>query len=286
MGKKSSYLNNVKKVYEDQSYYKKPENWERLEIQSAIDNTDWECEHNMNVVAGIVDSGVCSDFVIKNPNPIMIVEQYPIEEYILHKADMSLKTAVLNFANFTVPGGGYTGGTVVGQEEALCMNTTLYPVLKSFKDDFYEVHKKIVNHGLYMSDMLYSPGIRFKDNEDISIDVITAAAPFARQALQEGIDQRIINDTIFDRLRLIFIIAAMHQVDRLIIGAYGCGTFGNDTEWVATCVKKLTDRYGKFFKEVVNPIPDWKTYNAFLSVSKKEEYYVPRRDVAGSIINN
>lgn len=52
------------------------------------------------------------------------------------------KTAVLNFASYKEPGGLFLKGSSA-QEESLCHESILYPVLKSFKDSYYEVNKKI-----------------------------------------------------------------------------------------------------------------------------------------------
>ena len=52
-------------------------------------------------------------------------------------------------------------------------------------------------------------------------------------------------------------IAAMHQHDALVLGAWGCGVFGNDTEEVAGLFKDALD--GPFrgvFAEVVFAVLD------------------------------
>lgn len=267
MRKKVDWLTNMNKARNDQEYYNKEENWKRLGIDESILNTVFMDEYQLKSMVGAVATGVVK-ITVKNENPEMVVIASSVEDYILNKADMSLKTTVLNFSSFTNPGGRYFDGSMA-QEEALCHATTLYPVLKSFERDFYAPHNKMKNRGLYVSEMLYSPGIRFKDNEDVSVDIITMAAPFARAALRNGVSMSLINETIFHRLEQVFAVAAASGVDRLVLGAYGCGVFQNDTEWVAKCIKNLTNRYGKYFKEVVNPIPAGRNYSIFLKVAKE-----------------
>lgn len=46
------------------------------------------------------------------------------------------KTAVLNFASYNNPGGGFIRG-MMAQEEALCWGGTLYNVLSRFEGEFY-----------------------------------------------------------------------------------------------------------------------------------------------------
>jgi len=268
MRKKVDWWTNMNKARSDQEYYNKEENWKRLGISESIQDTVFMDEHQLKSMVGAVDSGVIAEVTVKNEHPEVIVVASSVEDYILNKADMSLKTAVLNFSSFTNPGGRYIDGSMA-QEEALCHATTLYPVLKSFERDFYGPHNKMKNRGLYVSEMLYSPGIRFKDNEDVSVDIITMAAPFARAALRNGVSMSLINETIFHRLEQVFAVAVASGVDRLVLGAYGCGVFQNDTEWVAKCVKSLTEHYGKYFKEVVNPIPAGRNYSIFLKVAKE-----------------
>lgn len=70
------------------------------------------------------------------------------------------KTALLNFASFKNPGGGFLGGSMA-QEEALCHASFLYNVLENFMD-YYEENRKDVNRGMYRDrSIFYSLGVKY-----------------------------------------------------------------------------------------------------------------------------
>ena len=51
--------------------------------------------------------------------------------------------------------------------------------------------------------------------------------------------------------------AALHNPEILILGAFGCGVFGQDASEVAAIFKKLlTTKYNKAFRLVAFAIPD------------------------------
>lgn len=59
--------------------------------------------------------------------------------------------AVLNFASYKKPGGLYFQG-VESQEESLCLESTLLPVIEAFKPTYYAWN----NRGMYLDRALYS----------------------------------------------------------------------------------------------------------------------------------
>lgn len=87
------------------------------------------------------------------------------------------KVAALNFASFKNPGGMFLAGSKA-QEECLCMDSTLYPVLNSFRGTYYEPNKKLLNRSLYTDRALYTPDVVFENEEcTVKADIITCAAP-------------------------------------------------------------------------------------------------------------
>ena len=170
------------------------------------------------------------------------------------------RTAVLNFASYKNPGGGFMNGSMA-QEEALCHESTLYNVLSTF-GDYYSWNKAYNNHSLYEDRMLYSPGIVFERGENaVKADVITCAAPNASAYSGRREDNK---NVLMARAGFIKAAAEAHGVDTIILGAYGCGVFGQDPREVAaaflgvfadTSIKKVvyavpgTDENARVFRE-------------------------------------
>ena len=178
---------------------------------------------------------------------------------------------MLNFASYKNPGGMFINGSKA-QEECLCHASYLYNVLSQFTDKFYKWNNENKNRALYFNRALYSPGILFFDGvEDFYCDVITCAAPNKSAAQQYGkVSVQENTDVLKSRIKFVLDIAADNQVDTLILGAFGCGVFGQDAEEVAGIFKEyLSNSYGCFNK-VVFAVPDDYTNNlsAFRKVFK------------------
>lgn len=180
------------------------------------------------------------------------------------------KVAALNFASFKNPGGMFLKGSKA-QEECLCMNSTLYPVLDSFRDTYYEPNKKLLNRALYTDRALYTPDVIFESKElTVKADIITCAAPnkYAAQKYQNVSDEE--NEKAL-RNRLLFIrdIVIDQGVDTLILGAFGCGVFGQNTQQVADLMDEI---FGTApIKNIVCAVPGQdKTANTFAMKFSKQ----------------
>ena len=152
-------------------------------------------------------------------------------------------TVVLNFASFKNPGGMFLRGSMA-QEEFLCHNSTLFNVISAYKfDDYYKENCKNVNKSLYRDKLIYSPGvvfeadIPFKDGiktDNFQCGVITCAAPNAsaaskyHQCTSEDID-----NALKSRIEYVLHVANVLGIRNLVLGAFGCGVFGNDPIAVA-----------------------------------------------------
>lgn len=147
--------------------------------------------------------------------------------------------AVLAFASFTNPGGGYIQG-YLGQEATLCADSYLYNVLDKQRKWYGENRRRNINCELYRNRALVVPAVRFDRNHvHAYADVIVAVAPNVKRARQE---YRVSDDALLDALRdrIRFVLAICDELGRekLVLGAWGCDNNGFDAEAVAELFRK------------------------------------------------
>ena len=164
------------------------------------------------------------------------------------------KTVALNFANPQEPGGGFRRGAIA-QEECICRTSILYNLLDD--DRLSEMYVNCPPGALfsdYMSLVKGCPMFRGDDYEFLDApfpaDFITCAAPLARQ--YHG-SKKELYKTLENRIRKIIQCAAENEYDVLVLGAFGCGAFGNSTDDVANMFKKVLfkEKMRFFFKKIV-----------------------------------
>lgn len=181
---------------------------------------------------------------------------------------------VMNFANAHVAGGGFKLGANA-QEEALCRCSTLYASISSSKAA--EMYRYNNTHlGMVESDyMLLSPEVCVFRSADCELlekpfraAVITVPAPNKRcAALLAG--EKKIAETMTRRIRIMLRIAAKNKYKNLVLGAWGCGAFGNPPEKVSGYFRNVlvNEEYGRCFDKVCFAIygsPDGKNISAFM----------------------
>ena len=162
------------------------------------------------------------------------------------------RVAALNFADALTPGGLIWEGETT-QEEDLCRCSNLYPCISQDKvfDNYYGYNRSLEND-IYSDRLIYSSDVLFFKDETywclsipVKCDVITCPAPVE------------CNDINIFKQRIKSIIGAAYKagVDRLILGKWGTGSFGNDPVLVATAFKEVLDEY-KLFDVVYFPLFD------------------------------
>jgi uncharacterized protein (TIGR02452 family) len=124
------------------------------------------------------------------------------------------------------------------------------------------------NEGLYYNFGIYSPDIKFintKDNSYIfDYDVITCAAPNKGVYDEYNDDFKRYYTTLKERIEFVLNIAYENCMETLILGAFGCGVFKNESNDVAQIFKDLLPKYG--FKNVIFAIPDTNKLDTFKKV--------------------
>lgn len=180
---------------------------------------------------------------------------------LAHRSN-GFRIGVLNFASARNPGGGYVNGAKA-QEEDVCRRTLLYPCLLA-APEFYTAHR--ARRDLRYSDrLIYAPQvpvIRDKtyalEPEPARIDVFTCAAPNATALARENPSAAgNLAGVLAERTRAVLGAAARHDARMLVLGAWGCGVFGNDPAQVAEAFRiHLRGEFKHAFALVVFAVPD------------------------------
>lgn len=173
------------------------------------------------------------------------------------------KPLVLNFANAHFPGGGFWFGAS-SQEETLCRRSSLYLSLQSLEaKKMYRFNNRYPR--LLESDrFVLSPDVVvFRDKagnvlrDPYMISVLSAPAPNLRGLAFFSSRSRI-REAIQRKIRIMLSLAKRYQYHQLVLGAWGCGAFGNDPKMVSECFRSELVDHGwvKHFDKVVFAIKD------------------------------
>jgi uncharacterized protein (TIGR02452 family) len=191
---------------------------------------------------------------------------------ILRLADEQ-NLCALNFASAKSPGGGYLNGAIA-QEEDLALASGLGASLSTPPSQkFYQEHAQYPSC-LHLDLAIYSPRVPFFRDPlwrmlpaPVPCDIITCAAPNTNK-LKESEPKSLphVKGAFERRIELILKLAQHHHVHTLILGAWGCGVFGNNPQQVATLFCAGILKHGgtpHIHFAVYDTSQDQKTFNAF-----------------------
>ena len=155
---------------------------------------------------------------------------------------------VLNFASPVNPGGGVRKGATA-QEEDLCRKSSLLLSLESrHASEYYRYSRSLQTH-MGSDAMMFSPKVEIiRDahgnllEDTVVVAVLTCAAPKISHGL-EGLSQQEYEDMVFNRITSMLKCAAYFGYEDLVLGAWGCGVFGNDAA-------VMSDLFFKALKEL------------------------------------
>ena len=143
------------------------------------------------------------------------------------------KIGVLNFADALEPGGLVKRGELT-QEESLCRCSNLYEglILTRCIKEYYEYNQSLGHH-IYSNRLIYSPNVLvFKHDSTHTlmynpffVDMITCPSPSVE------CDESI----LITRITGILKAAGANGVTNIVLGAWGCGAFGQDAEVMGKC---------------------------------------------------
>jgi uncharacterized protein (TIGR02452 family) len=189
----------------------------------------------------------------------------------LFVAEKTADIAVLNFASATTAGGGFLHGARA-QEEDIARCSALYACLQT-QTEFYALHR-MGTSALYTDAMIYSPRVPFfRVRADELLEaayeasVITAAAPNAGKAFGATVAE--IEAIFRRRTGKVLALAEARGHRSLVLGAWGCGVFGNDPVMAADSFGTWleADRFRGSFDRVVfavyDPRPDRPSHTPF-----------------------
>lgn len=182
---------------------------------------------------------------------------------------------VLNLASATEPGGRSREGASA-QEEDLCRRTSLLLSLESEEAKKYYEYNNSFKTRMGSDAITLSPCVKVIKNsaanllkEPFEISVMSAAAPMIRLGL-EGKTEDEFEAMFYKRIQGILLVAAREGYRRLILGAFGCGVYGNDAALVSSLFYRAISTLsyeGKDSKELFDSIdfavlcPKEKDYN-------------------------
>lgn len=251
------------KILED-GYYQSPEG-KRVDIArelvSCIAQTKCydlpEIEQIQKAVLAETPKFSNTVFAVKNETTLMGAE-------FMAQTQQFERIGVLNFASAKNPGGGFLRGAQA-QEESLARSSGLYKSLLKCPE-YYNFNRS--NGSLLYSDyMIYSPGCPIFKKDDGTllstsyiVDFITSPAPNAGEIeKKQPEDKDKINEVLYVRGAKLLSLAAYHECDALVLGAWGCGVFRNDPAIVAQMFADLLLANGQFsgrFKSVLFSVLD------------------------------
>lgn len=186
-------------------------------IRYSIENSVFYGGSGKHPAGGANGSG--AECVVINVDSTAAVLKYP-------------RAVLLNFASYRHAGGGFVTGAWA-QEEAICHDSTLYNVLCRF-ENFYAENEKSLNRSLYTDRAIYSPRIVFeRAGASAECGVITCAAPNYGSAKLKGVTRAENRAALASRIDFVISIAEEQGYDTAVLGAWGCGVFGQDPAEVA-----------------------------------------------------
>lgn len=178
---------------------------------------------------------------------------------------------MLNFADAFEPGGCVWVGATT-QEECICYCSNLYKslTLDKCKQGYYYYNGKYGDSKAFSDSTIYTKDVFvFRGNygfvdldNPFHIDIITCPCPLAVAATDE---------IVTNRMRCFLSIAANNDVETLILGAWGCGAFGNRPYIIGRCFGTALSEL-KYFKHVIFAVLEYRDCDGKL-ISLKNGFY-------------
>ena len=250
------------KISEDKYYYF---NNKSTKIETYLGHPIYKKYNKPTTTITETNNNVTSK--VKFTNTKVEVQEESSVDALLRFAKLHEENSIglLNFASAKHPGGGFLNGAVA-QEECLSYCSNLFLLQKDQK--YYEINKKYNKH--YTDTMIISQTIFFRDSKynliekPIECCVITCPAVNRKIAGYNNTSDLVMKN----RMRKILIEFINHEQTNIILGAYGCGVFGNKPEQIALFWKELLEdeNLKQYFNHITFSIKGKQNYNVFKNI--------------------
>ncbi len=155
---------------------------------------------------------------------------------------------VLNLANPVNPGGGVRRGAKA-QEEDLCRRSSLLLSLEGREAWAYYSYNRNLHTYMGSDGIIITPDVEILKDENgnlledsVIVSVMTCAAPMVRRGL-EGMSDEEYREMVYKRITGMLKTAAYLGYKVLVLGAFGCGAFGNDARVVSDLFYKAIKEF-------------------------------------------
>lgn len=263
-------LNAIEHPYASQ----KPEAKKRREIgketvaliRTLIANGMWGLQDAI-VYGRRADSIDPNDYKESERHNLSFINQTTIDAAIRFcKEDPKNRVGVLNFANAFDIGGGFPNGAIAQEEEIIRCSTWLASLISQEAREGYYGPNRQGREDYISRRVLVSPHVMILRDGQYNIlqnqyDIVGIAAAAFNWCGSEAnilLDKRInIADGTKTVIRNAIKAAIDQRCNTLILGAFGCGAFGNSPRDIANCFKEVLYDEGlfRFFKNVTFAIP-------------------------------
>lgn len=220
---------------------------------------------------------------------IISKEKYAFD--IIYKAETTLETiyryrdtksnkslGVLNFASAYHAGGGFLNGAMA-QEESLAYCSNLYRKQTTGEGKLFYIKNEKEHNAFYTDNMLMSNVTFFKNEKyqlvyPFTCQVLTSSAVNVNLVKGKGFSDKVIEITMKNRMRKILQLFSYSNCEVIVLGAFGCGVFGNKPETIARLWNELIyeEGLGSYFKTIIFSIFDRNgsnNYETFFNMRKQ-----------------
>jgi len=169
----------------------------------------------------------------------------------------NMSLGILNFASAYNPGGGFESGAMA-QEECLAYCSDLYKKQVDGAWDYYEINR--ANRNPLYTDNMFMSNVTFFRNGNFTLipnnvmcNVLTSPAVnmgAIKIRTQKNLEEAKV--IMKNRMRKILYLFAYYDCKDIVLGAFGCGVFGNNPDDVAKFWYELL--YDEGLKDYFNSI--------------------------------